>query len=44
VVWDALPVARKRAVIRLLADITFAPVAPSGPVFNPDSVRITWKA
>jgi DNA invertase Pin-like site-specific DNA recombinase len=44
VVWDALTVARKRAVIRLLADITFAPVAPSGPVFNPDSVVITWKA
>jgi DNA invertase Pin-like site-specific DNA recombinase len=44
VVWDALPVARKRAVIRLLADITFAPVAPAGPVFNPASVVITWKA
>jgi site-specific DNA recombinase len=44
VVWDALPVARKRAVIRLLADITFKPVAPSGPVFNEDSVAITWKA
>jgi site-specific DNA recombinase len=44
VVWDSLPVARKRAVIRLLADITFAPVAPSGPKFNPESVRITWKA
>jgi DNA invertase Pin-like site-specific DNA recombinase len=44
VVWDSLPVARKRAVIRLLADITFAPVAPSGPVFNPASVLITWKA
>jgi hypothetical protein len=44
VVWDSLPVARKRAVIRLLADITFAPVAPSGPRFNPDSVVITWKA
>jgi DNA invertase Pin-like site-specific DNA recombinase len=44
VVWDSLPVARKRAVIRLLADITFAPVAPSGPVFNRASVVITWKA
>jgi site-specific DNA recombinase len=43
-VWDALPVARKRAVIRLLADITFVPVPPSGPKFNPDSVRIEWKA
>ena len=44
VVWDALPVARKRAVTRLLADITFVPVPPSGPKFNPDSVRMTWKA
>lgn len=44
VVWDALPVARKRAVIRLLADITFVPVRPGGPKFNPDSVLVTWKA
>ncbi len=44
VVWDSLPVARKRAVIRLLADITFLPVAPSGPKFNPESVHIEWKA
>ncbi len=44
VVWDSLPIARQRAVVRLLADITFEPVAPSGPVFNPGSVRITWKA
>ena len=43
VVWDALPVARKRAVIRLLADIEFAPVTPGGPKFNEDSVRVTWK-
>ena len=43
-VWDSLPVARKRAVIRLLADIKFVPVAPSGPKFNEDSVRVTWKA
>ena len=43
VVWDALPVARKRAVIRLLADIEFAPVTPGGPVFNEDSVRVAWK-
>ena len=44
VVWDSLPIARKRAVVRLLADITFVPVAPSGPKFSPESVRITWKA
>jgi len=44
VVWDSLTTARKRAVIRLLADITFGPVAPAGPVFDPATVRITWKA
>ena len=44
VVWDSLPVARKRAVVRLLADIEFVAVAPAGPKFNPDSVRVTWKA
>ena len=44
VVWDSLPVARKRAVVKLLAEITFLPVAPSGPKFNPESVHIEWKA
>ena len=44
VVWDSLTTARKRAVIRLLADIRFGPVAPAGPVFDPATVRITWKA
>jgi site-specific DNA recombinase len=43
VVWDSLPVARKRAVIRLLADIEFVPVAPGGPKFNENSVRVAWK-
>ena len=44
VVWDGLTLARKRAVVKLLADITFKPVAPSGPVFNDESVDIRWKA
>jgi site-specific DNA recombinase len=44
VVWAGLATGRKRALVRLLADITFAPVAPGGPVFNEDSVLITWKA
>jgi hypothetical protein len=44
VVWAGLATGRKRALVRLLADITFAPVAPSGPVFREDSVLITWKA
>jgi DNA invertase Pin-like site-specific DNA recombinase len=44
VVWDSLPVARKRALIRLLADIEFLPVVPGGPKFNENTVRVTWKA
>jgi site-specific DNA recombinase len=44
-VWDSLPLPRKRAVIRLLADITLLPVGQgSGPKFRPDAVRIDWKA
>jgi hypothetical protein len=44
VVWDSLSVARKRAVIRLLAEeVTFAPVPPSGPVFNQDSVVVRFR-
>lgn len=43
-VWAALPIARRRAVVKALADITFAPVPPGGPVFNPNSVRIEWRA
>ena len=35
---------RTAALKAQLADITFAPVAPSGPVFREDSVLITWKA
>jgi site-specific DNA recombinase len=44
VVWAGLATGRKRALVRLLADITFAPVTPGGPVFREDSVLITWKA
>ena len=44
VVWDSLTVARKRAVIRLLTErITFAPVVPAGPVFNPDTVIVEFR-
>lgn len=44
VVWDTLGIARKRAVVRLLADVTFMPAPWPGPKFNPAGVRVEWKA
>lgn len=44
VVWDSLTLARKRAVVRLLADVTFVPVPRPGSRFNPAGVRLEWKA
>jgi Recombinase len=41
--WRALSLPRKRAIIRLLADITIFPTARRGPGFDPDSVRIVLK-
>ena len=43
-VWASLPLARKRAVVRLLADITILPTGRRGRGFDPDSVIITLKA
>ncbi len=39
-VWDALPLARKRAVLRLLAAITLLPATRRGKGFDPESVRV----
>ncbi|MEJ7846011.1 MAG: recombinase family protein [Acidimicrobiales bacterium] len=43
--WDSLPLARKRAVIDLLVDITVLPATRHGGHngFDPESVRIEWK-
>jgi hypothetical protein len=43
--WEALPLARKRAVIDLLLDISVLPARKAGGhnAFDPESVRIKWK-
>ncbi len=43
--WQALPLARQRAVIDLLLDIAVLPATRAGGHggFDPDSIRITWK-
>ena len=42
-VWESLPLARKRAIIRGMTDVTFAPTAKRGRgVFDPDAVVIRW--
>jgi DNA invertase Pin-like site-specific DNA recombinase len=42
-VWASLPLARKRAIVKLLADITIMPSARRGRGFDPDSVLVTLK-
>ncbi len=43
--WESLPLARKRGVIDLLLDISVLPATRHGGhnLFDPESVRITWK-
>lgn len=44
--WPTLPLARQRAVIDLLLDIRIDPTTRKGGnnIFDPNSVRITWKS
>ena len=44
-VWDSLPLARKRAVIRLITkSVTLLPVGKgNGRQFRPESVDVAWK-
>jgi site-specific DNA recombinase len=42
-IWVSLPLARRRALIRHLVDITILSSARRGPGFDPDSVRIIVK-
>lgn len=42
-VWASLPLARKRAIVRLLMDVTVLPSTRRGPVFDEDAIRIDWK-
>ncbi len=41
--WHGLTLARKRAIIKQVVDVTMLPTARRGPGFDPDSVRITDK-
>lgn len=40
VVWKSLTLARKRAVIRMLVDVTFLPIGHRGPGFDPASLQV----
>ena len=42
VVWESLSVARRRAVVKLLMNITFVPAKRRG-YFDPESIRVTPK-
>ena len=42
--WKSLSLPRKRAIVKLLADVTLMPTARRGPGFDPESVRIDWLA
>ena len=42
--WDGLSLDRRRALIDVLMTVTIAPVGRAAVGFDPDSVRIDWKA
>ncbi len=42
-IWASLSLPRKRAIIRMLVDITMLPTGRRGPGFDPDSVKIVIK-
>jgi site-specific DNA recombinase len=48
-VWAGLPLGRRRAIVRLLCEVTLLPGRsgggrlPGGGYFNPDLVRIEWR-
>lgn len=41
-IWDSLDAPRKRAVIRVLAQVTLNPAGQGARVFDPETVIITW--
>ena len=43
-VWYSLPLPRKRAIIKLLVEITINPTTHRGPGFDPDSITVHFKA
>jgi hypothetical protein len=42
-VWKSLTLPRKRAVVKLLVDVTLEPTSRRGPGFDPDSLDIQWR-
>ena len=42
-VWKSLTLPRKRAVVKLLVDVTLKPTSRRGPGFDPDSLSIVWR-
>lgn len=42
-VWGPLPLARKRAIVRLLMDVTILAATRRGPGPQDDAIRIDWK-
>jgi len=41
--WDALSLAKRRAVVDVLITVTILPTGRGGRAFKPESVRIEWK-
>ncbi|HEX7461240.1 MAG TPA: hypothetical protein VF317_03615 [Dermatophilaceae bacterium] len=41
--WDALSLAKRRAVVDVLITVTILPTGRGGRAFRPESVRIEWK-
>jgi len=42
-VWNSLSLPRRRAIAKLLMDVTFNRTTYRGPGFDPDSVNVAWK-
>jgi hypothetical protein len=42
-IWAGMGIAAKRAVIRVLADVTLAPTSPEHAADSPWRVGITWR-
>lgn len=41
--WDALPVTRRRAAVRVLVDVVVLPTGRTGKGLSPDGVRFEWR-
>lgn len=44
VVWDGLPLTRRRAIVDLLVEVRILPSRPGTRSFDPRSVEIVWRA